>query len=90
MEFVMTPFIVSTEPKEFISIPYDRLEEIHVNQIPLDQLSDNDKKLLFDDIYGALADSEKELRNDCNCIDCGGENSYHDSTCSYMLELTKE
>ena len=39
---------------------------------------------------GALADSEKELRNDCNCIDCGGENSYHDSTCSYMLELTKE
>lgn len=39
----------------------DRLEEIHEKQIPLSELSDEDKKLLFDDIYGAMADANKDI-----------------------------
>lgn len=53
----------SVKSKKFISIPNDRLEEIHVNQIQVDQLSENDKKLLFQDVYGALDDAEKERYN---------------------------
>jgi hypothetical protein len=39
----------------------DRLEEIYEKQIPLEELSDDDKKLLFDDIDGAMADANEDI-----------------------------
>lgn len=48
----------------------------------------------FDDTAGIplkfeILSMENNPDADCNCIDCGGTNDYHDSTCSYMLELTQ-
>lgn len=42
-----------------------------------------------------MEDSElqkQKLMNDnkCRCIDCGGDQPEHDSTCEYMLEMTVE